>query len=261
MLILNADDWGRDRGNTDSILACYRQGALSSASAMVFMEDSERAAALAQEHGLDAGLHLNFTTAFTGANCPPRLAEEQGRLAKALRSNRLAQVWFHPGLARPFEYVVEAQLAEFARLYGAEAQRIDGHHHLHLCANVLRGRLLPAGTMVRRNFSFQAGEKSGANRLYRRMVDRQLAKRHRLTDYFFSIAPMEPERLERIGMLAKEAVVEVETHPVEPEEYALLHSGEIFSRMAGTPIVRGFRAPAGEPDAVVRGGAGAVRRV
>lgn len=60
-LIVNADDWGRDRETTDRTLFCLREGAVSSASAMVFMEDSERAAALAKEHGVDAGLHLNLT--------------------------------------------------------------------------------------------------------------------------------------------------------------------------------------------------------
>ena len=34
-------------------------------SAMVFMEDSERAASIARADAIDAGLHLNFTTAFS----------------------------------------------------------------------------------------------------------------------------------------------------------------------------------------------------
>jgi hypothetical protein len=32
---------------------------------MVFMEDSERAAARTREHGIEAGLHLNFTMPFS----------------------------------------------------------------------------------------------------------------------------------------------------------------------------------------------------
>src|SRR6266436_2569517 len=72
-LILNADDWGRDRDTTERTLECILRGAVSSASAMVLMEDSERASVLAREHGIDAGLHLNFTTPFSAANCPARL--------------------------------------------------------------------------------------------------------------------------------------------------------------------------------------------
>ena len=52
-------------------------------------------------------------------------------------------------------YVVKAQLEEFERLYGRAPNRIDGHHHAHLCANVVLAGLLPAGTIVRRNFSFR----------------------------------------------------------------------------------------------------------
>jgi predicted glycoside hydrolase/deacetylase ChbG (UPF0249 family) len=63
-LIINADDWGRSRETTDRTLECWERGSISSVSAMVFMEDSVRAAALARERGIDTGLHLNFTTPF-----------------------------------------------------------------------------------------------------------------------------------------------------------------------------------------------------
>src|SRR5580704_8891452 len=62
LLILNADDWGRDRETTERIFDCVRRGTVSSVSAMVFMQDSERAAGIAREANVDAGLHMNFTT-------------------------------------------------------------------------------------------------------------------------------------------------------------------------------------------------------
>jgi len=46
-LIIDADDWGRDARTTDRTFECFRNGALSSASGMVFMQDSERAANIA----------------------------------------------------------------------------------------------------------------------------------------------------------------------------------------------------------------------
>lgn len=233
VLILNADDWGRDCQNTDRSLECVRRGAVTSVSAMVFMEDSKRAAAIACEQGIGTGLHLNFTTPFSEPGTPTQLIEHQQRLAYYLRRHRLAQVVFHPGLVSSFKYVVVAQLQEFARLYGAEPTRLDGHHHMHLCSNVLLGGLLPPGTLVRRNFSFQPGEKSLYNRLYRKIADRILARHHRLTDFFFSLPPLNPpSRLERIFSLASQFTVEVETHPVNPEEYRFLTGGEIL-RLAG----------------------------
>src|SRR5207245_11014290 len=162
------------------------------------------------------------------------LAEYQRKLANYLRRHPLARVIFHPGLVASFEYAVAAQRDEFRRLYGVEPKRLDGHHHMHLCANVFFGGLLPPETLVRRNFSFQAGEKSLWNRLYRRFVDGMLARRHRLVDFFFSLAPLEPPvRLQRIFSLAREFVVEVETHPVHQEEYRFLTGGEISGRARG----------------------------
>lgn len=241
-LIVNADDWGRDEPTTQRTLECVLRGAVSSVSAMVFMEDSERAAAVAREFGVDAGLHLNFTTPFSMPGCPDKLVEHQQRLSEYLKPRKFAQVVYHPGLANSFEYVVAAQLEQFRQLYGAFPDRIDGHHHMHLCANVLLGRLLPEGTIVRRNFSFAAGEKSLGNRWYRRVVDGVLARRHHLTDLFFSLPPLEsPERLQKIFAASCDRVVELETHPVNGSEYQFLAGGEIF-RWTEAAQMRSFRS-------------------
>lgn len=237
LLIMNADDWGREPLTTNRILECTVQGAVSSVSAMVFMEDSERAAALAREQRVETGLHLNLTTPFSAPACPTRLVEHQGKLAAYLLRSPFARVVFHPGLVRCFEYVIAAQLDEFRRLYGAHPDRIDGHHHMHLCANVLLRGLLPAGTIVRRHFSFEPGEKLVRNSVFRQFTRLMLARRHRTTDYFFSLLPLEPaDRLERIFFLARQSVVELETHPVNPEEYQFLAGGEIFRWAGDTPV-------------------------
>jgi predicted glycoside hydrolase/deacetylase ChbG (UPF0249 family) len=216
---------------------------------MVFMEDSERAAAVAQEEGIEAGLHLNFTTVFSGSAVPTNLAEHQQRIARHLLRHRLAQVVFHPGLMRSFDYVAAAQIEEFCRLYGGVPEKIDGHHHMHLCANVLLQRLLPRGTIVRRSFSFERGEKGWANHMYRSLVDRSLTRHHLLTDYFFSLPPLEPaSRLRRIFALATQFSVEVETHPINPEEHRYLVGREIFREIGETRVERpsALRPLAGE---------------
>ena len=243
-LIINADDWGRDLETTQRIHECTARGSVSSVSAMVFMEDSARAAGVAKEEGIDAGLHLNLTTPFTSANCAAGLADRQQQLVRYLKGNRFARTVFNPLLRRQFDYVVAAQIDEYSKLYGAKPDRIDGHHHMHLCANVLFGELLPSGTVVRRNFSFEPGEKSLVNRLYRRFVDGLLTRRHRLTDYFFSLSPLEPSaRLEKIFSLAHRFVVEVETHPVSSEEYSFLVGEELLRWTANTRIAPRFAIP------------------
>jgi len=218
LLIVNADDFGRDQLTTDRIMDCVHAGSVSAASAMVYMADSERASRLAPQ--MEVGLHLNFTTRFTASDVPSRLLEHQERLARYLLCHRLAPVVFHPGLARSFGLVVRAQLDEFRRLYGFDPVKIDGHHHMHLSTNVLLQRLLPAGALVRRNFHFARGEKGAFNRAYRRGVDRLLAKRHRLVDFFLALPPAgDRDRPRRVRELAKRFVVEVEVHPVEQNEY------------------------------------------
>jgi hypothetical protein len=249
-IIVNADDWGRSVETTDRELECVLHRVVSSVSAMVFMDDSERAASLARQNGIDAGLHLNFTMPFSAPQCTARLMQHQQAIARFLKSHRLAPAVYHPGLAASFEYVAGAQIEEFERLYGASPARLDGHHHMHLCSNVLFANLLPEGTTVRRNFSFAPGEKSYLNRLYRGWQDRRLSRRHRTTDYFFCLPPYDPpERLQKIFELAMHFNVEVETHPIDAGEYAFLNS-EAFKRCAGqVAIARGYTLRFGGPHA------------
>ena len=254
VLIVNADDWGRCHENTQRTLECFLSGTVSSVSAMLFMEDSIRAAEVARARGIDAGLHLNLTTPFSQAGSPPRLIEHQHRLSRFLGRHRLAWAVFHPGLTSSFEYVVAAQLDEFRRVYGTEPNRIDGHHHMHLCANVLLARLLPAGTIVRRNFSFCPGEKGFANRLYRRALDGMLARRHHLADFFFSLPPLEPaSRLRRIFSLARQFAVELETHPVNPDEYRFLTGGELLRYIGELSISCRYSLPGSGHGDRIRG--------
>jgi chitin disaccharide deacetylase len=236
-LVVNADDWGRDAATTDRILDCVRRGSVSSASAMVFMEDTERSVALAERHAVDTGLHLNLTAPFTAtAGVPETLRRDHAAIASYLRGRRFHQALYNPRLASRFKAVVTAQLEEYARLYGAAPGHVDGHHHMHLCENVLAARLLPKGARVRRSFSFLPGEKSLLNRLYRRAIDARLARRHRITEYFFSLPPMEPGRIDRFCRLAHTAVVELETHPVAPEEFEFLMSGRLQQMAGDVPI-------------------------
>src|SRR6185312_8526545 len=88
-LIVNADDWGRDQENTDRILECILGGFVSSTSAMVFMEDSERSAGLAKEKGVDTGLHLNLTTQFSAPGVSEQLQEHLRRVSHYLLRHRL----------------------------------------------------------------------------------------------------------------------------------------------------------------------------
>jgi predicted glycoside hydrolase/deacetylase ChbG (UPF0249 family) len=225
MLIINADDWGRSVAETDAALGCYKRERITSVSAMVFMEDSERAAELAKENELDVGLHLNFTDNFTTNQYPQTLGNYHSEIVRFLRGHKYSQLLYNPFLRKGFAYSYEAQVEEFARLYTKPPSHIDGHHHMHLCANVLLSNTIPAGAKLRRNFSFWPGEKSVLNRTYRWLVDRWLARRYCLPDYFFDLTQcIEEKKLDRVAALAKSSDVELMTHPIVNKEEAYLMS-------------------------------------
>lgn len=224
MLYVNADDLGLNEEITKRILDCYHQGRIVGASAMTFMRDSERAAELALENNLSVGLHLNLTLNFTAEVVPPNLRDQYRLVAGYLNSRKLNQVLYNPLLQKAFDYVFQAQWEDFVRLYGQQPTRLDGHHHMHLCMNMLFLNKYPKGMRVRRNFTFSSGEKGPINRLYRNLVDRWLTARFHCTDHFFSLKPVEPERIRRIVMLAKSADVELMVHPGVDEEYNYLLS-------------------------------------
>lgn len=234
MLVINADDWGRTVSETDKMLACHARGAITSVSAMVFMEDSQRAAQIAKQERVDTGLHINFTEAFTAKETPQWLRDSQKRLSRFLKRNKYALLMYHPFLRKDFRRVFEAQHEEYRRLYGTAPSHMDGHQHMHLCSNMLIDRIIPAGTKVRRSFSSLDGERSAFNRGYRRMVDRALSRAYRMTDYFFDIGQcLEGERLKRVLEIAKRSTVELMTHPYREREFAFLLSDD-YSAKLGT---------------------------
>jgi predicted glycoside hydrolase/deacetylase ChbG (UPF0249 family) len=235
MLIINADDYGRSKAETEAALACFLAGGITSASAMVFMEDSQRAAGLAREYNLPVGLHLNLSQSYE-TPVPAETAAAHERVISFLAGGKYAGLVYHPGLRRDFKVVYKTQNDEFVRLYGRQPAHVDGHHHRHLCANMLIDYVIPRGQRVRRNFTFGPGEKGWANRTYRRLSDRWLARRYQLTDYLFNLSECLGEgALTRALGLAGKATVELETHPSREAERNLLIS-EDFRRMRGAGL-------------------------
>jgi hypothetical protein len=86
--------------------------------------------------------------------------------------------------------------------------------------------MIPQGIRVRRNFTFEPGEKSNANRFYRSLIDLLLKKRHICSDMFFDINPISYSRLEKIVKLSRKINVELMVHPERCDEYKYLMSDE-----------------------------------
>ena len=241
MLTITADDYGKTRHATDSILKCFSNKRITSASAMVFMEDSERAAALSLQTGLEVGLHLNFTQTFSACGIPLKLREHQNSVASYLTKHKLFQLIYNPFLTGAFNFLFLSQQEEFIRLYGRFPDFYNGHHHMHLCANVLLSRMIPKGARVRRTFTFERGEKNPFNRMYRHILDILVSNKFISTDCFFSILPVQNyERLQSIIDRAASEIIEIEVHPENVEEIEFILSSK-YQNLVGSIHRGGFR--------------------
>ena len=201
------------------------------------MEDSSRAAGLSKGTDMHVGLHVNFTQPFNDTNCPLDLLRHQHRVGRFLRSSKYALLIFNPFLCQSFRRLYLAQYEEFLRLYGRPPTHIDGHQHMHLCSNMLLQHVIPAGHRVRRSFSFSSSEKSLSNRTYRRWVDRRLAQRYQLTDYFFALSQcLQSEKIKKVVELSESGPVELMTHPEKHAEYEFLMSDRFLTML--TPALR-----------------------
>jgi predicted glycoside hydrolase/deacetylase ChbG (UPF0249 family) len=241
MLIVTADDYGKSRSASTNILAAFAKGRITSTSAMVFMNDSERAAADTRTTGLEIGLHLNFTLAFDGGGVSAEVQRHQENVIGYLGRHKFAQLCFNPLLARSFSVLFRRQYEEFLRLYGQRPAFYNGHHHMHLCANVLASGLIPLGARVRRTFTFETRDRGRLNRFYRRMLDRRILRRFTTTAAFFSVVPLDDRgRLQRICRRAQVEPVELEVHPENIDEFRFLMSDDFMTLTDGTPY-GGFR--------------------
>ena len=241
MLIVTADDYGRNKLATDRILEVFLSNRITSASGMVFMQDSERAASLALDHDLEMGLHLNFTEAFSACNVPVKLREHQSRVRSFLTKNKWFQIAYNPLLADSFRFLFMSQRDEFIRLYKRPPDHYNGHHHMHLCANVLVGALLPSDTPVRGTFTFDGVVKNPFKLLYRLIVGSWITKRFISTDGFFSIVPINNQkRLRSIIIRAAEETIEIEVHPENLNEMNFLLSDQ-YQTMVDSIDKGGFR--------------------
>jgi len=109
---------------------------------------------------MDVGLHLNLDETFTSNNVPAKVSEPHQRIRRFLKGSRYSQLVFNPALQNKFNYVFNVQFEEFVRLYGRVPTHVDGHHHMHLCSNMLFGGIIPQGVKVRGSFQLLARRKN-----------------------------------------------------------------------------------------------------
>ncbi|MEZ5098344.1 MAG: ChbG/HpnK family deacetylase [Thermoleophilia bacterium] len=133
-IIVNADDFGMDDDTVDATIDCFERGALTSATLMVGMPATARAAAYAREHPEHGyGAHLVFSgsgqeRSLVPAGSIPHLVDAEGRFlpGRTVRVRALLGRIPVDEIARE----AEAQLAALVEL-GVPLDHVDAHRHLH----------------------------------------------------------------------------------------------------------------------------------
>jgi predicted glycoside hydrolase/deacetylase ChbG (UPF0249 family) len=238
LLIVNADDFGLRPDGTDAIIEVYRAGRITSATAMVYMQDGARAAALAQQHGLPLGLHLNLTADFRDPAAPRAARERQTRIVRYF-ARPAARHAYDPRIRRLVADCFRDQLEAFAATYGAEPTHFDGHQHIHVCPTVALSVPVSAIPRARAAHTYQRGERGPAKRLVRASQNALLRRRFHIPAAFLDFDDVHPELggrgFDRLA-IARHAPVEIMTHPRRPGERPALLGDAWGEALATYPI-------------------------
>lgn len=234
LLIVNADDWGSEPYKTDAIHAAFAARGITSATAMVYMEDSDRAAAIAAHEHLALGLHLNLTMGFTDPRTPPAVVARQAALLDRFADPRLRRRTIDPRLHAAVRAAVADQVERFHALYGRDPDHIDGHEHVHLCLDVLAA--LPRGARTRPAISRRHSVPVAA-RPVRAARHRLLARRLLMPARAYDVRDLVPALggggLDRVLAPSGRAPIEIVCHPHRDNEGAVLVSGAWHDALAG----------------------------
>lgn len=124
-IIINADDFGYTKGNTDGIIEGYRRGIIRSTTAMCNMPWLEYGRDAAKEcPDLGVGVHLTLTVgkALTGVKC---FTDGEG--------NFLDKKEIHAAELDMAEVYDEwkAQIERYIEVFGHRPTHLDSHHSVH----------------------------------------------------------------------------------------------------------------------------------
>ena len=144
-LIINADDFGLTPGVNRGIVSAFREGVLTSTTAMVNMRYFDEAVELARENpDLPVGIHLTLLWGRPVSNPAgvPSLVDREGRFPRSLGT--LGRRYFL-GHIEPEHLKAEfrAQIRKFQQA-GLRPTHLDTHKHVHCLPGVLRAMLAVA---------------------------------------------------------------------------------------------------------------------
>jgi predicted glycoside hydrolase/deacetylase ChbG (UPF0249 family) len=130
-LILNADDIGLHPAVDQAVAQLAGSGIVTSASILTLAAPQHDALTHMREHGIDLGLHLDFTSA---------LANRRYRTTRSVAST-IVEAWSGRFDATQARAIVRDQLDRFGVITGHAPHFIDGHEHVHQLPVIRRALL------------------------------------------------------------------------------------------------------------------------
>ncbi|EOX8575597.1 chitin disaccharide deacetylase, partial [Salmonella enterica subsp. indica] len=127
VLIVNADDFGLSKGQNYGIVEAYRNGVVTSTTALVNGEAIDHAAQLSRElPALGVGMHFVLTLG-------KPVSEMPGLTRDGLLGKWIWQMAEEDTL--PLDEIAHelaCQYQRFIELFGHEPTHLDSHHHVHM---------------------------------------------------------------------------------------------------------------------------------
>jgi chitin disaccharide deacetylase len=252
-IITNADDFGQSDETVAATIACFKAGALTSATIMVKMPGSASAISFARAHReFSFGVHLTFAAEAEGSNetavsdprLLPTLAYPDGRL----RPTSTIRILALQGRIPRQEIAIEAE-AQISRLrdMGVPVSHVDSHGHLHKFAPFRRAlaTVLPRFG-IRKVRAVQdvylKRPYTSPTYWFGRYWGREIARNYKTTDHFFmptssgEHAGWAPRLLERLSG----DCIEIGVHPGHDETWRKMEWNGIVE-FAALAVASGHR--------------------
>lgn len=227
-IIVNADDFGKDRQVNEAICAAFAKGLIHRTTLMANMPYAAEAMDMARQQGFDSkvGIHLNLTegrplTDELAAN--REICDENGCFSADFHRNTFKRFVLPHAATRQIRTELDAQLARYSEL-GGVLFHIDSHHHVHTDLSVLKA-LRPLikkynvkSIRLGRNL-YHGGNK--LMRLYKRYLNRELMSYNENQVKYFGSA----KDFEKFGAdddFCKKNDIEIMVHPMYGNDRILL---------------------------------------
>ena len=217
-VIVNADDYGFDENRTKAILQAYREGWISTTTAMVNMPWFEKSLELAKGSRLfdNIGLHLNLTEGSPLTDSikkSPLFCDENGQFNAVFHRSKKYRLVLPKFEQKAVKEEASAQFEKYCQS-GLTSFHLDSHHHSHTDWSIA-DIVLPLAEKygfkrVRMSRNFGVGL-TMTKRLYKYFLNKKLQKYlEQNTEFFCNYGDFE----KNWKYLPDQSSLEIMTHPL-----------------------------------------------